>query len=236
MMKKEKIFWGVFFVAAAIFLIVSNLGLLPNIGVFKLIITVFLASILIKSIVKVNFGGILFPLAFICILYDYELGITAITPWPVLGAAFLGTIGLSMLFRGRRRHWYYYQGEKKSREEFEKIINEEDGNRVFFRNSFGASTKYINSDNFEFAQLESSFGGIKLYFDNAIIQKGNATVQMDVNFSGVELYIPSTWTVVNQLHSTLGGVEEKGKNNSTGLPTLTLLGNVEFSGVTIIYV
>lgn len=235
-MRKEKIFWGVFFIAAAIFLIVSNFGLLPNIGIFKLIVTVFLASILIKSIVKVNFGGILFPLAFICMLYDHELGITAITPWPVLGAAILGTIGLSMLFRGRRKNWYYYEGEKKSREEFEKIINEEDGNRVFFRNRFGASTKYINSDNFEFAQLESSFGGMKVYFDNAVIQKGNATVQMDVNFSGVEMYIPSTWTVINQLHSTFGGVEEKGKNNSTGMPTLTLLGDVEFSGVTIIYV
>lgn len=235
-MKKEKIFWGVFFVAAAIFLIVSKLGFLPDIGIFKLIITVFLASILIKSLIKLEFGGILFPAAFICILYDTELGIEAITPWPVLGAALLGSIGLSMLFKGRKKRWYYYEGEKKSREEFEKIINEGDGSRVFFKNSFGSSTKYINSDNFEFAQLESSFGGMKIYFDNAVIQKGNATVQMDISFSGVELYVPKTWTVIDQMNKSFGGMDEKGKGSSSGMPVLTLMGDVNFSGVTIIYI
>lgn len=107
---------------------------------------------------------------------------------------------------------------------------------MFFKNSFGASTKYINSDEFEFAQLECAFGGLKVYFDNAVIQKGNATVQLDVSFAGVELYIPKTWNVINQIDVTFGGVDEKNKNQSAGVPTLTLMGDVSFSGVTIIYI
>ena len=235
-MKREKIFWGVFLIFAAVFLIVSKLGMLPDIGIFKLLFTVFVASIFVKSLAKLDYTGILFSIAFLCILYDEELHIEALTPWPVLGAALLGSIGCSMLFRNRRKQWYYYQGEKKSKEEFEKIFDEADESRIFFKNSFGGATKYINTDHFEFAQLECSFGGMKIYFDNAVIQKGNATVQLDVSFAGVELYIPKSWNVVNQADVTFGGIDEKNKNQSTGMPTLTLMGDVTFSGVTIIYI
>lgn len=235
-MKREKIFWGVFFIFAAVFLLVSKLGMMPEIGIFKILFAGFLIGILAKSLAHMNFTGILFSLAFFAILFDDELHITQLTPWPVLGAALLGSIGCSMLFRNKKKQWYYYQGEKKSKEEFEKIFDGKDESRVFFKNSFGASTKYINSDEFEFAQLECSFGGLKVYFDNAVIQKGNATVQLDVSFAGVELYIPKTWNVINQIDVTFGGVDEKNKNQSAGVPTLTLMGDVSFSGVTIIYI
>lgn len=235
-MKKEKIFWGAFFILASVFLIVSKLGILPDIGILKWIFTVFLISILVKSLVKLNYTGILFSIAFICILYDNELHITQLTPWPVLGAALLGSIGCSMLFHNKKRQWYYYQGEKKSREEFEQIFDSQDEGRVFFKNSFGSSTKYINTDEFEFAQLECFFGGMKVYFDNAVIPKGNATVQLDISFSGVELYVPKTWNVVNQIDFTFGGMDEKNRNQSSGMPTLTLMGDAAFSGVTIIYI
>ena len=205
-MKKEKIFWGIFFILAGVFLIVGRLGRAPEIGIIKLLFTIFLVALFLKSLVRRDCTGILFSVAFFCILYDEELYITQLTPWTVLAAAALGSIGCSMLFRNRRRRWYYYQGEKKSSEEFEKIFDTQDESRVFFKNSFGASTKYINSDEFEFAQLECSFGGLKVYFDNAVIQKGNATVQLDVSFAGVELYIPKSWNVIER-----EGSSQKGK-------------------------
>ena len=46
---------------------------------------------LFKGIRNVNFWEILFSIAFICIIYDDQLGITALTPWTVLGAALLGS-------------------------------------------------------------------------------------------------------------------------------------------------
>lgn len=236
-MRREKIFWGLFFIFAAVFLIMSNLGFWfwPNIGIYKLIATVFLLSLLIKSVAKVNYTGILFVLAFLCILYDRELHITQLTPWPVLGAALLGSIGCSMLFHGRKRS-YYYGGEKKSGEEWERIFDEKDESRIFFKNSFGASTKYINTDDLEFAQLECSFGTLKVYFDNAVIQKGNAAIQLDVSFGGVELYIPKSWRVINQVSGIFGGVVEKNQGRPEEMPTLTLMGDIAFGGVTIVYI
>lgn len=52
------------------------------------------------------------PLAFLIIVNDKVLGMEAITPWPVLGAAVLGSIGLKFLFPGfGRKH-----GHRKKRE------------------------------------------------------------------------------------------------------------------------
>ena len=107
-MKKERVFWGVLLILAGIFLIISKLGYFPNVNVFSLLLTVFLVVIIVKSLPRFNFAGILFPIAFICIIYDKQLGITAITPWTVLIAALLGSIGLSMIFH-KHIKWSQYQ-------------------------------------------------------------------------------------------------------------------------------
>ena len=108
--------------------------------------------------------------------------------------------------------------------------------RFYFSTSFSSGVKYIDSDNLEVVILECSFGSMKVYFDNASIPSGNATVELDVSFGGVELYVPRHWNVVNQADTAFGGVDEKNRCTTTGSPVLTLTGDVSFSGVTIIYV
>lgn len=48
-----------------------------------------------------------FSVAFLAIVNSRLLGIEKLVPWPVLGAALLGTIGLNMLFPSRHRHGHY---------------------------------------------------------------------------------------------------------------------------------
>lgn len=106
-MKKERVFWGILFILAGIFMVISKLGYFPDINAFSLILTVFLVVIIAKSIPNLNFSGILFPIAFICIIYARQLGITAITPWTVLMAALFGSIGLSMIFH-KHVNWIHH--------------------------------------------------------------------------------------------------------------------------------
>ena len=230
-----KIFWGLFLVLAAAFLVVSKLGFMEGIGVVTILFAIFWVAILLEGVVKRSFGRVLFSLAFLCILFDEQLHIETITPWTVLIAALLGTIGLNLIFRRKRRwhrknEWKEYTGGNPAGED---ILN---GNRIYFRTSFGSAVKYINSDNLEFASLECSFGAMKVYFDNASIPSGNATVDLDISFGGVELYVPKHWNVVNHTDASFGGVDEKNRCTTTGSPVLTLTGDVNFSGVTIIYV
>ena len=232
-MKKESIFWGVLFILAGIFLIISKLGYFPDMNVFRLLLTVFLIAVIVKSLPRLNFSGILFPIAFICIIYDKQLGLTMITPWTVLIAALFGSIGLSMIFHERIKwinHEHNYEDYK-----FEKIDIEDESN-VRFKTSFGASIKYINTDKFEQADFNCSFGAMKVYFDKAIMSNESAIVRINASFSGIELYIPKTWNVDDQTNVFLGGVSEKNRNNQITTNNLTLVGDISFSGVEIIYI
>ena len=236
-MKKERVFWGFIFILSGIFLIVNKLGYFPDVNPFSLILTFFLVVVIGKSIIRLNFPGILFPIAFICIMYDNQLGITQITPWTVLIAALFGSIGLSMLFHKHVKFIHHKHFHKHHHDDykFEKIDVEDDG-KVSFKSSFGASIKYINTNKFEQADLECSFGALKVYFDNAVMSKDNAVVKIDASFSGVELYIPKTWRVDIKTNAFLGDVSEKNRSGQVITNTLTLVGDISFAGVEIIYI
>jgi predicted membrane protein len=230
----EKIFWGLFFIFGAAFILVSQLGYLQDVNVFTLLFAVFLAACFLKSLIHVEFTGMLFSLAFLAIIFDHELRITAITPWPVLGAALLGSIGLNIIFH-KHHHYYHSYNHKHFEENFE-TVDVEDGSKVNYGTSFGSSIKYVNSDDFKQANLHCSFGAMKVYFDNAVIQSGSAVINLQVSFSGVELYIPKEWKIVNHAGVSLGAITEKNRPQSNDSPVVTITGSASFSGIEIIYV
>jgi len=246
-MKKKDISWGLLFVLAAIFIIVNRLGYFPQISVFKIVVTIILITIIFKSVIRLRFAGILFPIAFLCIIYADQWNITALTPGPVLLTALLASIGLSMIFEKNdywfhhghwnHDHWSHNNWRKdEGGEHFEQVINEPDGNVVNYSVSFGSSMKYIKTDNFEKASIKCSFGAMKVYFDKAVVSSGHAQIYLDISFSGVELYIPKTWNVVYDVNTTLGGIDEKNRKTESDSPVVTIKGNISFSGVEIIYI
>lgn len=233
-MKKEKWFWGIFFIVAAVILVISKLGILSTgISVWTLFLAVIFAAMLIKSVLHKSVTGVLFALAFLCIIFAKPLGITELTPWTVLAAALLGSIGISFIYRPERRwHSCHSSHFDDSFSDIETI----EGGQMALETSFGSSIKYINSEEFKGVNVRCSFGAMKVYFDHAVVPTGKAVVQMDISFAGVELYVPRNWKVVNQVNASFGGIEEKGRYEANGDVTLVLNGEVSFSGVTIIYV
>lgn len=232
-MKKDNLFWGLFLIAAAVLILVAKLGAFPDISVMKIFWTLVFSVALVSSLVNLAFPGVYFSLAFLGILYDTELGITAITPWTILLVALLLSIGTCMIFTPKKRK--KIKNHEIDGNDFV-VFDEEDGNQFDFSSSFVGSIKYVNSDNFESANIDAKFAGMKVYFDNAVIKNGHATVNLNVSFAGVELYVPKNWRVDNQMSASFGGVEEKNRNNGADGPILTLRGNVSLGGVTILYV
>lgn len=236
------VFWGGIFLLAGAFIIFSQLGYLGHVNLATILISVGLGAIMIHSIPSVNFAGILIPAAFLCILYDAQWGITALTPWPVLITAVLGSIGLSMIFK--KRYHYFHHHKKKchkhanyfSDDEAEVIDSPEDG-KVSFSNRFGSSIKYINSDDFRRAELDCDFGAMKVYFDNAVIQGESAELYINASFSGVEISIPKNWRIENFTQCTLGGFDDHMRRRSDEYEkVLKVYGNISFSGVEIFYI
>lgn len=240
-MKTKKIFWGLFLILAGAYLIVSQMGYLPTVGVMRALLTIACAAVFIKSIACMSFGGMLFPLAIVAILYAKPLGITMVTPWSILAAALLLTIGLNLLFGGwkkkHRQHnrehsneWEHEHGEKFS--SFESV---EAGENIEINTTFNGVIRYITTENFRYASIESKFSGIKIYFQDAKVPTGSAVIDMDVIFSGIELYIPANWKVINHLQGSFQGVSKKGKEPAEADTVLTLEGTARFSGVEVHY-
>lgn len=242
MKKLERVFWGVFWIVCGVFLLLSKMGYFAQVGIVSLLLTVFFVAWLIKSLIGLNFACALFPIAFISIIYAEQLGIQQITPWPVLFAAVLGSIGISMIYHPRG-HYHYdkntYKGCENGCHHFEEgnaEISNEEGNDIKIGCKFGGSVKYIKSDDFKRVCIDNQFAGLKVYFDDAIIQQGEAEIHIEGAFSGTELYVPKSWNLINQLEMTFGGTEEKNRPNTTGTPRVYLTGSVAFCGVTIIYI
>ena len=105
----KRIFSGIVYIAIALCLILWKMGILAvpaafqDISRLSLYISVIMVVIIVHSIVKLSFGGIFFPIAVLCIIFDRQLGITAITPWIVLVAAFLLTAAFNRIFGTDRR-------------------------------------------------------------------------------------------------------------------------------------
>jgi len=232
-MENSRLSGGIFLTVSAIALIIYKLGYFSDTNIFTISFTVFLVCIIIRSALKANFAGILFPIALICIDYDEQLGITAITPWTVLIAALLGSIGLSMVFNK-----YPKFARRKINWDSSKFntIDTEDESHIKLKTSFAGSIKYINTDKFEQADLKCSFGAMKVYFDNAVLHEGKGVISIESFFSGIELYIPKNWTVEDISTTSYGSISEKNRNEGTADNILTICGCIDFSGVEIIYI
>lgn len=231
-----KIFWGLFFILSGLLIIINQLGYFTQINILSLVFTILLVAIIIKSVFHGFFGGVFFPLAMIGIIYAEALEITSITPWPILITAFFLSIGFSIIFHKHHHIHHFYNHTHNNHEHFEKIVNEDDDSIVETSVSFGSSIKYVNSNNLKRANFSCSFGALKIYFDNTKLDEKGAEIYLNVAFSGVELYIPKNWTVVFSANTNLAGIEEKNRSMPDGKNTITLIGDVNLSGVEIIYI
>lgn len=236
-MKVRNLYWGVFFILAAVIIVLNQMGLLIGVSTISLIITLLLIPVIITSIRHWSFGGILFPLAIIGILYAEPLGIQNLIPWPILGVALFLTIGLHFIFPHHRKYEQSYSHHHDDSEEWteEKVDAGGDG-EIDLITKFTGSVKYINSEKLRKVNIDCSFGGMKVYFDNSKLQTDEAIIDVNISFGGVELYLPKDWAIVDKVNCVLGGIEEKNRNQSNATKTIILKGKVSFSGITIIYV
>jgi len=239
-MKSKNIIWGIYFILAAVLVIFYQLGSFAGIGIPSFVFTVLLIPIIFQSVRHLNFFGIVFPIALLLIVFKEPLGIGRITPWPVLVGSLFLTIGLELIFQHKKNYRTYnyhshHNWHGRYHDKYESVDNIDDNN-IKCEVNLGSGSKYLNSTSLEKAYFKCSFGGLKVYFDNAKLHPDGAQVFIDNSFGGVELYIPGSWTVVVDVDATFGGVDEKYRKNTPDGPVLTISGRVSFGGIEIIYV
>ena len=133
-------------------------------------------------------------------------------------------------------HYQNGQGQQVYDTAFGETTDQVNGEMLIFKNSFGATSKYVNTDNFRSAVLQNSFGEMKVYFDNALMQQETATIDVRNSFGETQIFLPKEWKVENQISSMLGNVSEQNMHQPSGGHTVILTGSVSMGEIVIIYI
>lgn len=96
-MNKDNLFWGVVFLMAAIYILMRSVGMAPDVSIVRIIIGLLCITGFIKAAIDLEFGGMLFSLAILFIVFRRYIGLESMSSWSILMAALFGTIGLNML-------------------------------------------------------------------------------------------------------------------------------------------
>jgi hypothetical protein len=138
--------------------------------------------------------------------------------WPL----FLIGAGLLMLFQ--RNSWYrvrpglYVHGRMRE------------------ASVFGGGKRQINTQDFTGGHIDAVFSGYEIDLRNATMAADSATLKVSAVFSGVEIRVPETWSVVIDGHGAFGAfVDNTTQPNpqTPGLKRLFVRGGAVFSGVEV---
>lgn len=234
-MKNRNWFWGIFFLLSAVFVIACQTGAFGQIGVLSILATVLLATLLIHSIIHLNFFGVFIPVALFYMIYRQPLGLVEISPWLLLMSAVFASIGFSFLFHSHSCIKMHHHSEM---DHFNQTTESTDDNNPFAKVSFGASSKYLHGDCLKSGQFSVSFGALELFFDEAKLSPDGAEIFLDCSFGAIKLYIPKGWRVIDNMQASLGGVDNNTRlsHPDENAPRLTVSGNVQLGAVEIHYV
>ena len=74
-MNKDNLFWGVVFLMAAIYILMRSVGMAPDVSIVRIIIGLLCITGFIKAAIDLEFGGMLFSLAILFIVFRrYRIG------------------------------------------------------------------------------------------------------------------------------------------------------------------
>jgi predicted membrane protein len=114
-----------------------------------------------------------------------------------------------------------------------KTISRNGKNIRRIESAFGKQQISFAGETFEGAEVQSSFGGLTLDLNGAVIPD-DAFIELSVGFSGVVIIVPENLAVEVSVSSGFGGVNDNRRfKPSTGSPRIILTGSVGFGGVEI---
>ncbi len=86
-MNKDNLFWGVVFLMAAIYILMRSVGMAPDVSIVRIIIGLLCITGFIKAAIDLEFGGMLFSLAILFIVFRRYIGLESMSSWSILMAA-----------------------------------------------------------------------------------------------------------------------------------------------------
>jgi hypothetical protein len=138
--------------------------------------------------------------------------------WPL----FLIGAGIMMLFQ--RNSWYRVRPGLYAHKSLREAA------------VFGGGKRNINTQDFTGGHIDAVFSGYQIDLRGAIMTSDSATLKISAVFSGVEIRVPETWSVVMEGHGVFGGFADNTTQpdpRTPGLKRLIVRGDAVFGGVDV---
>ena len=198
---------GLVLIAVAVCLVLWKLGKLSlrfsiaGVSWFWVIVAIGLAIVAVTSLCELNFGGVFFPAAFICMIFSKPWHLEALTPWVVLIVAVLLTMAFERMFpmRGGKRNFVSARTGYES-----------DGKYAYYALRMGESAKYFRQEDLENVDLLMTMGGMSVYFDNVNVPSGEIKIHTKTTMGETHLFVPRDWKIVNDVRCMMGETNYSG--------------------------
>lgn len=218
-MKNKKIY-GLFFMAAAIFILIAQLNIKAFRSSSMVVWTVIFGYFLIKGLLKMSGVTISISLFLMINMYNNVYQFLPVSPMILFVVLSVFFLGFSMVFKNGPLVEIH-------------VLKKSDKN--YQQNVMSSVTKYIDDEELEQFTYEAKLSDTTLYFDNADLKNDTATFEFNVKLSAVTLYIPKNWRIVNEMKVILGEANQQVIDYPT-TKTIYLKGKVVLGELKIIYV
>lgn len=247
-----KILIALLFILSGILLFARNMGWITS-EVFDLIVSWHSLLILlgIYAMIRRHFiGGIILFLAGVYFLIG---GLSWLPEnsqamvWPlaliIAGVLFIFKPGRNKRAQWARQHtmehrrqWMkMHQGRPGMNFESEQQQSESVDGFLRSENVWGAARHVVLDELFKGAMIRTSFGGTTIDPRHTHIAPGETYIDLDCSWGGVEIYVPSDWTVVFKCNAFFGGCDDKrwqnGNVNKENI--LVIRGTLSFGGLEV---
>lgn len=243
--KASRIFWGIFFIACASFVVLNQAGIWTyKLGFWAIVGSIIFLLTLIDGLINRRITESVFSVAFLLMIFAQPLHITKLVPWTLLLAALLISIGLGIIFRNRFHTVVYANKKIKNfREKRENLSNNlftdtvtnENGAHVTINQTMSDTSRYIHSKELEDINVQAKMSDINIYLDDAEAAGEIVKLNIDILMSDLTIYLPLSWQVDNQAATGFGDLSIYGQSTGGG-PTLQLFGKNSMGNVEIKYI
>lgn len=227
----SKIYLGAFlFIAAGILLICRNVGMIDS-GLFNIIVS-WPSLVILIGLFSIFRGHVTFGLIIGVVGFYFFAPLAGIMEqeqlkayWPVI----LIIIGIHLLLKSGKRRCF--------RSAHRKFINAESTENGFVNSEvvFGEAERIVLDPVFRGARIKNSFGATTLDLRRTTLPEGETVIDIECDFGGIEIYVPSNWSVDNHVKAFLGDCGDKRYRSDACFTDrkLILKGQVSFGGIEI---
>ncbi len=236
----KKIVWGVLLLAAAVLLLLLELGV--GFGAFwggfsllDVIISAVLLAIGINFCIDRNWDALPFVLAVLFCVLESDIARligrsdeNLVNNWVIFACAVISSIGISLLMSPFKKHRRKHKGGVS----FSYNSGNENGNSA----KMTSASKYFDCTNHSEFYYEVKMGDAELYFTNTENVQGEIRLTVECLMGNMEIHVPHQWRIQNKVRAKLGVVSEPGNAMAGEGPVLVVDGETKMGNIDIHYI